>query len=491
MAETADDAPKHFCGVVAMALDTNVAPHLKKALRIIQHRGQEAAGVAVYNGATKYVRGMGLVHEVLFGPEFDSLCGNVGIGHVRYSTTGQSCAQNCQPITVTTNVGDVALAHNGDLVNAAKLRTKYQSEGWAFLTTTDSEIIIRILANELKQNVDPVKAIRATMKVLDGAYSLVIMIGGRIYGARDPLGFHPLCIGKFSNGYCISSESAVFDIMQGEFVRDVAPGSIIELTKDGFTEFKGTTPPHRAHCMFEWVYFARPDSVMDGREVYDVRKKLGQVLAREQPADADVVIPVPDSGRANALGYAQESGIPYEEGLMKNRYVERTFIMPEQSQREEGVSLKLNPIRSTIEGKRVVVVDDSIVRGTTLRKIVQMLRKAGAKEVHVRIGCPPVIAPCYYGIDMKTREHFAATGRTFQQIADMLTADSVGYTSRGRSGKRRWTFPSRTFAWPASPASTPPAFPGRRCGFRRPLSEAGLHQRRDSIQYLASGRSTI
>jgi amidophosphoribosyltransferase len=267
------------------------------------------------------------------------------------------------------------------------------------------------------------------MRHLDGAYSLVIMVGGRVYGVRDPLGFRPLCVGKLSHGYCVASESSVLNILQGEFIRDVLPGEIVEITKDGFTSSKVSGPQHRAHCMFEWVYFARPDSVIDGREVYDVRKRLGIILAKEQPAEADVVIPVPDSGRAHALGYSMGSGIPYDEGLMKNRYVERTFIMPEQNQREEGVSLKLNPIKSTVYGKRVVVVDDSIVRGTTLRKIVQMLRRSGAKEVHVRIGCPPVRAPCYYGIDMKTREQFIATGKTVQQISDYLTADSLGYTS--------------------------------------------------------------
>ena len=428
MEDAVDDAPKHFCGVVAMAFNSDVKNDLKKALRVIQHRGQEAAGIAVFNGSTKYVRKMGLVHEVLTGPEYDAIHGNIGIGHVRYSTTGSSCAQNCQPIVVTTNVGDVALGHNGDLVNATKLRNKLQNDGWAFLTTTDSEIIIRILATELTQS-DPVKAIRSTLKQLDGAYALVIMIEGRVYGARDPLGLRPLCLGKLDKGYCLASESAVFDILQGEFVRDIAPGEIIEITPTSFTGHKMAGPAHSAHCMFEWVYFARPDTIMDGREVYDVRKKLGEALAREQPADADVVIPVPDSGRANALGYAQESGIQYEEGLMKNRYVERTFILPEQSKREEGVSLKLNPIRSTVLGKRVVVVDDSIVRGTTLRKIVQMLRRAGATEVHVRIGCPPVIAPCYYGIDMKTRDHFIAADRTFEEVAELLNADSVGYTS--------------------------------------------------------------
>ena len=425
-----DDRPKHFCGVVAMALDTNVAPDLKKALRIIQHRGQEAAGIVVFDGErTSFVRGEGLVHEVLTGREYDALNGHVGIGHVRYATTGTSCSQNVQPIVVTSLAGDVALGHNGDIVNAEKMRAKLQEMGWAFLTTTDSEIIVRLLANELRQGSDVIKAIRSTIKGLEGAYSLVLLIGNRVYGVRDPLGFRPLCIGKLPHGYCVASESAVFSVLQGEFLRDVMPGEIVELTKDGFTSSKVTTPLHKAHCMFEWVYFARPDSIMDGREVYDVRKRIGMILAKEQPADADVVIPVPDSGRAHALGYSIASGLPYEEGLMKNRYVERTFIMPEQNLREEGVSIKLNPICSTIYGKRVVVVDDSIVRGTTLRKIVQMLRRNGAKEVHVRIGCPPVRAPCYYGIDMKTRSQFIATGKTVQQIGEYLTADSLGYLS--------------------------------------------------------------
>jgi len=424
------DKPGHFCGVVAIAASEDAVPQLKRALRVIQHRGQEAAGIAAFSkGQIIFLRGMGLVHEVLNGKEYDSLVGTRGIGHVRYSTTGSSCAQNCQPMTVTTVNGDVAIGHNGDLVNSASMRAKLQKDGWAFLTTTDSEIIIRILANELKQGQDPVKAIRGTMRHLDGAYSIVIMVGDRIFGARDPLGFKPLCVGRLANGMCLASESAVFDILQGEFIRDIAPGEIVEITESGLTSSPMANPPRPAHCMFEWVYFARPDSVMDGREVYDVRKRLGTILAKQQPADADVVIPVPDSGRAHALGYSIGSGIPYEEGFMKNRYVERTFIMPEQSQREEGVGLKLNPIRSTIKGRRVVVVDDSLVRGTTLRKIVQLLRRSGASEVHVRIGCPPIIAPCYYGIDMRTREQFAATGRDMRQIAEYLTADSVGYTS--------------------------------------------------------------
>jgi len=424
-----DDKPKHYCGVVGMSLTSNAPPLLRKALRVIQHRGQESAGVAIFDNGIKYLRGQGLVHEVLAGRDFESLRSNIGIGHVRYSTTGTSCASNAQPIVVNTSVGDIALSHNGDIVNADRLRAKLQEDGWAFLTTTDSEIIIRIFANELRQNNDVIKSMRTTMRIIDGAYSLVILVGNRVFGVRDPLGFRPLCIGKLSSGYAVASESAVFDILQGEFIRDVVPGEIVEVTSQGFTSHKVPGPPHKAHCMFEWVYFARPDSVIDGQEVYKVRKKLGAILAREMPVDADVVVPVPDSGRAHGLGYAEGSGIPYEEGFMKNRYIERTFIMPEQAQREEGVGLKLNPIKSTIKGKRVIIVDDSIVRGTTMRKIVQMTRRAGAKEVHVRIGCPPVCAPCYYGIDMKTREQFAATNRTVEDIAKLITADSVGYTS--------------------------------------------------------------
>jgi len=423
------DKPKHFCGVAGMTLTVDCVPALRKALRVIQHRGQESAGISVFDGRIKTVRGMGLVHEVLNPRALANLRGNSGIGHVRYSTTGSSCAENCAPISVTTLHGDIALAHNGDIVNADKLRTKLQAEGWAFLTTTDSEIVVRLMGNELSQNPDPVRAIKNTMRIIDGAYALTTQVNGRVFGVRDPFGFRPLCLGRLHDGYAVASESCVFEVLQGEFVRDIAPGEIVEITPHGYQSHSVPAMPNKAHCMFEWVYFARPDSIIDGVEVYSARKKLGHILASEQPVEADVVVPVPDSGRAHAMGYAEASGIPYEEGFMKNRYVERTFIMPEQTARDEGVALKLNAIRSTIKDKKVVLVDDSIVRGTTMRRIVQMTRRAGAKEVHVRIGCPPVRAPCYYGIDMKTREQFAATDRTVAEIAKLITADSVGYTS--------------------------------------------------------------
>ena len=425
------DKPGHYCGVAGMALTTDAVPFLRKSLRVIQHRGQESAGIAIFDGRVRSVKGMGLVHEVLTPRALSNIHGTSGIGHVRYSTTGSSCAENVAPIVVTTMQGEVALAHNGDIVNAEKVRQKLQAEGWAFLTTTDSEIIVRIMANELSQNPDPVRAIKNTMKIIDGAYALTLMFNNRVFGVRDPLGFRPLCVGRLQDGYCLASESAVFDVLQGEFLRDVLPGEIMEITSTGVLSHSVPAMPSKAHCMFEWVYFARPDSVIDGVEVYLARKRLGHILAEEQPADADVVIPVPDSGRAHAMGYSEVSGIPYDEGLMKNRYVERTFIMPEQIARDEGVMLKLNPIKSTMKGKRVVIVDDSIVRGTTMRRIVQMARRAGAKEVHVRIGCPPIKAPCYYGIDMKTREQFAASNRSVEEIARLITADSLGFTSIG------------------------------------------------------------
>ncbi len=423
------DKPKHFCGVAGMTLTVECVSQLRKGLRVIQHRGQESAGISVFDGRIKTVRGMGLVHEVLNHRSLANIRGNSGIGHVRYSTTGSSCAENCAPISVTTLHGDLSLAHNGDIVNAEKLRQKLQSEGWAFLTTTDSEIIVRLMANELSQNPDPIRAIKNTMRLIDGAYSMTVQVNNRVFGVRDPFGFRPLALGRLHDGYAVASESCVFEVLMGEFIRDIVPGEIVEITPQGFQSHSVPSMPNKAHCMFEWVYFARPDSIIDGLEVYEARKHLGRILAEEQPVEGDVVVPVPDSGRAHAMGFAEASGIPYEEGFMKNRYVERTFIMPEQNARDEGVALKLNPIRTTIEGKRVVLVDDSIVRGTTMRRIVQMTRRAGAKEVHVRIGCPPIRAPCYYGIDMKTREQFAATNRTTQEIAKLITADSVGYIS--------------------------------------------------------------
>lgn len=422
--------PKHSCGVVGMKATYGVVPSLHKALSVIQHRGQESAGISVYDGERiETVKNNGLVTVALNEQNLSGLSGNVGIGHVRYSTTGSKAPINAQPLTVESTCGTVAIAHNGDITNAQTLKEKYLVQGWSFVTDSDSEMVAKILAKYLVQKDDVVEAIRAMMGELDGAYALTIMVNDRLFGVRDPYGFRPLCVGKFDDAMMLVSESAALDTLRGKFVRDVLPGEIVEVTEYSVKSYPNPEKCPKAHCMFEWIYFARPESVMDGREVYNVRKRVGMILAKEAPADVDLIMPVPDSGRAHALGFSIGSGIQYEEGFMKNRFVERTFILPDQSARENAVAMKMNPIKSTVNGKRILIVDDSIVRGTTLKKLIGMLRDAGAKEVHVRIGCPPVIAPCYYGVDMKTRDQFIANFYSVEEIRDIIGADSLAYIS--------------------------------------------------------------
>jgi amidophosphoribosyltransferase len=423
------DHPQEECGIFAIASVANVSIDIFYALRVIQHRGQESAGIAVYNNGIKAIKGMGLAHQALKTDDVNNLKGQLGIGHVRYSTVGSSNLENAQPIVVSTNYGDIALAHNGEIVNADKIMDELKKKGWAFITSSDSEIAVRLLTNDIANTGDPVRSLKNLMSMLQGSYSMTIMIDNRVFAIRDPLGFRPLCVGRTKSGFAAASESVVFDTLGGEFIRDVEPGEIVEMLPGEIRSIKTGLSKGKAHCMFEWVYIARADSCIDGKLVYEVRSRIGQRLAKEQPVDADVVVPIPDSGRSHAIGYSEESGIRYSEGLMKNRYVERTFIMPEQSDRVTSVMLKLNPLKSVIKDKRVVLVDDSIVRGNTIRQIVQIVRNAGAKEVHVRVGSPPIRAPCYFGIDMKTREQFAATGRTIEEIGKMITADSLGYIS--------------------------------------------------------------
>ncbi|MCK9323320.1 MAG: amidophosphoribosyltransferase [Candidatus Methanomethylophilaceae archaeon] len=422
--------PKHSCGVVGITATYNVVPALQKALMIIQHRGQESAGISVFDGkTTQTVKNNGLVQVALNKDNLTGVEGQIGVGHVRYSTTGSKSVINAQPLTVTTNFGIVAIAHNGDITNYTELKEKYLEAGTSFLTDSDTELVIKILSKYMAQYCDPVKAMRAMIGELDGSYALTILINDRLFGVRDPYGFRPLCIGKIEEGHIIVSESAAIDALRGKFVRDVLPGEIVEVKRNEILSYPGNENKPKAYCMFEWVYFARPDSVIDGREVYDVRKRIGMILAKESPVDVDVIMPVPDSGRAHAIGFALQSGIPYEEGFMKNRFAERTFILPDQKEREVAVSMKMNPIKSTVEGKRLLIVDDSIVRGTTLKKLISMLREAGAKEVHVRVGSPPVIAPCYYGVDMKSRDQFIANKHSVDEIRDIIGADSLGYIS--------------------------------------------------------------
>lgn len=423
--------PKHSCGVVGINAENNVVPALQKSLMIIQHRGQESAGISVYNseGAIDTIKDSGLVQTALPKYMLSKLHGTVGIGHVRYPAGSRVNNSYAEPLMSTTRYGPLAIAHNGDITNFDYLKEKYLVSGSSFFTSSDSELITKILGKHSAQYSDPVKALKATCAELDGAFSLVLIIGNRLFGIRDPRGMRPLCIGKIRDGYMLVSESAAIDALNGELIRDVMPGEIVEITRSEIISYPYNTNAQKAHCMFEWVYFARPDSVIDGREVYNVRRRIGEVLARECTADVDLIMPIPDSGRAHAIGFSVESRIPYEEGFMKNRFAERTFILPDQRLREAAVSTKMNPIKSTVNGKRILIVDDSIVRGTTLKKLISMLRGSGAKEVHVRIGCPPVIAPCYYGVDMKTRDQIIGADHTVEQIRQVIGADSLAYIS--------------------------------------------------------------
>ncbi len=373
---------------------------------------------------------MGLVGEVFNEKTKDSeyLLGNVGIGHTRYSTAGSKAMENAGPFLVTNALGHIALSHNGEITNADRLRDELLKQGLTFLTSSDTEVLLMELAREIS-----IHGINGGVKIaadrLKGAYAITFLINDRLYAMRDPLGIRPLIIGKMVSGYIVASESCALDINGAEIVRDVKPGELVEVTANGITSILTVPGRKLAHCMFEYVYFARPDSIIDNIEVFQTRLSLGRTLARESPVDADVVFAVPDSGRAQALGYSQESGIPYSEGLIKNRFSDRTFIMPTQQSRTSAIRLKLNVIQSEVKGKRIILVDDSIIRGNTMNHIVSLLRRAGAKEVHVRIGCPPVVAPCFYGVDMKTKDQFVANGRSVDEICKEIGADSLGYVS--------------------------------------------------------------
>ena len=431
------DGPTEKCGVVGVSLaDRAAARPLYYALYALQHRGQESAGIVTHDGFQQYDHvELGLVGDAFDSDDLGGLNGAAGIGHVRYPTAGSVDKSCAQPFTVSFKSGSLALSHNGNLVNAAEIRAQLEGRGHAFTSDGDTEVIAHDLARNLLEE-DLVRAVRHTMERIHGSYSLTIMHDDTVLGLRDPQGNRPLCIGELDDGYVLASESAAIDTLGGELVRDVEPGELVVLRDggDGFDSYRLVEQDNTAHCFFEHVYFARPDSVVDGELVYEVRRELGRQLWEESGIDSDVVMPVPDSGRAFASGYAeaaQEDGadVEFAEGLMKNRYVGRTFIMPTQDEREKAVRLKLNPIRSTVEGKTVTIIDDSIVRGTTSTQLVELLREAGAEAVHVRIGAPPIVAPCYMGIDMATREELIAPDRTIEEIRDEIGADSLAYLS--------------------------------------------------------------
>ncbi|GFO97100.1 amidophosphoribosyl transferase [groundwater metagenome] len=419
------------CGVVGVSYinDAPCALSIYYALYALQHRGQESAGIAVHDGTqVMTLKGMGLVPDVFNRGDIQKLKGNAGIGHVRYSTTGGSKIENCQPFMVSFKSGTIAIAHNGNLVNSKELRTELVKEGRIFLSDSDTEVIAHLLVKKLMYS-ELDEAVRELMKRLVGSYSLVILVDNTLVAIRDPLGVKPLCLGRIDNGYMVASESAAVDILNGVFIRDIAPGEML-IFKDGALESRQLVrSKNYAHCVFEYIYFARPDSVIDGELVYSVRMRIGQMLFTEHPANADIVSPVPDSGITAAIGFSKSSGIDYMEGLMKNRYIGRTFIMPGQDMRETAVRLKLNTIKPNIEGKNVVLVDDSIVRGTTSRRIIDLMRKSGAREVHMRVASPPIISPCYLGIDMATREELVAAHKAVKGVEALINADSLGYIS--------------------------------------------------------------
>ncbi len=437
-----EDELHEECGVFGMYdFDgCDVASTIYYGLFALQHRGQESCGIAVSDtegpkGKVSAHKGMGLCNEV-FTPEIlEGLHGNIGVGHVRYSTAGSSTRENAQPLVLNYVKGTLAMAHNGNLVNAPELRKELEYNGAIFQTTIDSEVIAYHIARERVKTSTVEEAVANAMKKIVGAYSIVIMSPRKMIGARDPYGFKPLCIGKRDNAYILVSESCALDTIGAEFVRDVEPGEIVTITQEGIVSdsrlcYKDKSK--EARCVFEYIYFARPDSVFDGVSVYHSRLCAGRALAVDSPVEADIVVGVPESGNAAALGYSLQSGIPYGTAFVKNSYVGRTFIKPKQSNRESSVRIKLNVLKEAVIGKRVIMIDDSIVRGTTSALIVNMLREAGAKEVHVRISAPPFLHPCYFGTDIPDEDQLIAHNRTIDEIRDLLGADSLSYLNIGR-----------------------------------------------------------
>ncbi len=434
-----DSGLHEACGVFGMydPSGEDVASTIYYGLYALQHRGQESAGIAVTDtygpkNRVECKRGQGLVNEVFDAESLKRLKGNLGVGHVRYSTAGESSVQNAQPLVLSYIKGTLMLAHNGNLVNAPELRRELSRGGAIFQTTIDSETIAYHIARERVDTDNAQEAVARAMRKLKGAYALVIASPRKLIGVRDPFGFKPLCIGKKGSAYIITSESCALETIGAEFVRDVLPGEIVSIEKSG--ELMSDTTlcipeEHTARCIFEYIYFCRPDSHFDGTSVTYARMLAGRFLAKDHPVDADLVVGVPESGNMAALGYSRESGIPYGMAFTKNTYVGRTFIQPGQSDRALGVRIKLNVIREMVEGKRIVMIDDSIVRGTTSAKIVSLLRDAGAKEVHMRISAPPFKYPCYFGIDIPSKEQLIANDRTIRQIQELIGVDSLGYLS--------------------------------------------------------------
>lgn len=435
MYSQADDDKLHEeCGVFGIFTpDNKDAKHsLYYGLCALQHRGQESAGMALCDtdgpmGNIYHHKGMGLVSEVFHKETLDTLTGNIGIGHVRYSTTGQSCIENAQPLILNYLKGTLALVHNGNIKNAAELRDSLQKEGAIFRGTTDSEVIAYLIAKERTKCGTIEEAVTKVAGFLKGGYALIVMSPRKIIGIRDPLGLKPLCLGRRGKEYILSSESCALNAIDAEFVRDIEPGEIVSITKDGISSDRSLCQCKHAHCIFEYIYFARLDSCMDGISVYNSRIKAGRLLAQSYPVDADLVVGVPDSGLTAAVGYSQESGIPFGLAFYKNSYVGRTFIKPTQKERESAVHMKLSVLPEVVRRKRLVLIDDSIVRGTTIAGLITLLKQAGAVSVHVRISSPPFLYPCYYGTDVPSNKELIAADNSPEEIARRIGADSLGY----------------------------------------------------------------
>ncbi len=424
------ETPREACGIVGVYTPgDNAARTAFFGLFSLQHRGQESAGIATTDGRQLHRHTeMGLVHQAFHEFDLHRLPGHMAIGHTRYSTTGSSTKENAQPVLVTGLHGQLALGHNGNVINAAELRREAVDQWeWPFTTTTDSEVIAHILANAPGE--DWGERAAYTMRKLRGAYSLVVQLKDALLAIRDPLGVRPLCLGKLDEGWVVASESCALDNLGARFIREVEPGEVLLVDAHGVRTVHQARESRRALCVFETIYFARPDSILDSRLVYISRQEMGRQLAREHPADADIVIAIPDSATAAAVAYAQESGLPYREGLVKNRYVGRTFIEPDQRIRDIGVRLKFNPLPEILDGQRVVVVDDSIVRGTTTPHVISLLRRAGAREVHLRVCAPPIVSPCHFGVDFATRGELIAAQMSVPEVCRAVGADSLGYLS--------------------------------------------------------------
>jgi amidophosphoribosyltransferase len=421
------DKLEEHCGVFGIFGNPEAANLTYLGLHALQHRGQEGGGIVASDGkGLSYHRAMGLVADIFDQRALASLKGEAAIGHVRYSTAGGPDPKNLQPFTVRWSGGSLAVAHNGNLVNADALREELEATGAIFQSSSDTEVVIHLAA---RSRGDIAARVVEALRRVSGAYSLLFLTERALIGVRDPLGFRPLVLGRLKESHVLASETCALDLIEAEYLREIEPGEMVVIDREGLRSSRPFSSPRLGRCIFEQVYFARPDSVLFGRGVHSVRKELGRQLARERPAQADVVIPVPDSGSPAAVGFAEESRVPFDLGLIRSHYVGRTFIEPQQSIRHFGVKLKLSAVASLLKGKRVVVVDDSIVRGTTSRKIVKMIRAAGAREVHVRISSPPTSWPCYYGIDTPTRQELISSSHSVEEIARYVTADSLGYLS--------------------------------------------------------------